>query len=251
MRPGPPGVSASLQAILAFLDREPALAQVCVVQSARGGPVVLAWRDGVLAQLAAAVNEGCGEGVRRTQRSELTAEGLVGAAHAIVYTRLLRGERRPLTSLLGELMGMIVLPYQGPAAARREQARRAAPPRSGAPRANLAGPGADPLDGVKMRLTYRTARVLACVAAHPGASNREVSDRAGIVDPGQISKLLRRLQRTGLLENQAGGGTKGEPNQWRLTAQGSHVVQGIGMQQPELRAAHRAINNGSQPSGGK
>ena len=51
----------------------------------------------------------------------LTAEGLVGAAFGIVYARLLKGQREPLTELLGELMGMIVLPYLGSAAARREQ----------------------------------------------------------------------------------------------------------------------------------
>ena len=55
----------------------------------------------------------------------LTAEGVVGAAFAIVYSRLSRRDGEPLTGLLGELMAMIVLPYLGPAAARRERTRPA------------------------------------------------------------------------------------------------------------------------------
>ena len=63
----------------------------------------------------------------------------------------------------------------------------------------------DPLDEVDMRLTYRTARVLACIAERPGASNRVVAEHAGVADPGQISKLLRRLEGLGLAVNTGGG----------------------------------------------
>ena len=118
-------IRGELWAILCFLDREPALARVCVVQALRGGPEVLARRDQILAGLAAIVDEGRLEGARGEQCTPLTAEGVVGAAFAIVYARLLRHEHGSLTGLLGELMGMIVLPYQGAAAARREQARPA------------------------------------------------------------------------------------------------------------------------------
>ena len=62
----------------------------------------------------------------------------------------------------------------------------------------------DPLEEVPMRLTYRTARVLECIGEQPLASNRLIADRAGIADPGQISKLLRRLERPGLVVNSAG-----------------------------------------------
>ena len=66
------------------------------------------------------VDEGRGS-ARAAGCTPLTAEGLVGAAFGIVYARLLKGQREPLTELLSELVGMIVLPYLGPAAARREQ----------------------------------------------------------------------------------------------------------------------------------
>ena len=90
------------------------------------------------------------------------------------------------------------------------------------------GHDGDPLADLPMRLTYRTARVLEGIAEHPGASNREAGDYAGIPDPGQVSKLLARLERLGLLAN----GTvraKGEPNAWALTAKGVVVAQNIRM----------------------
>ena len=107
-------VRTGLWAILSLFDREPALARVCVVQALRGGPRVLGRREEILAGLAAVIDEGRSEGQRGAECTPLTAEGLVGAAVAIVYARLLRGERTPLVGLLGELTGMIVLPYLGP-----------------------------------------------------------------------------------------------------------------------------------------
>ncbi len=222
-------VRTGLWAILSFFDREPQLARVCVVQAARGGPAVLARRDEILAGLAEVIDGGRRAGGRGRERTRLTAEGLAGATQAIVYARILRGERRPLTGMLGELMGMIVLPYQGPAAARRVQARPA-PGRGAGTRGvaiEAAGVAEDPLDGVTMRLTYRTARVLEGVAEWPGASNRDVGDRAGISDPGQVSKLLARLQRLGLLENRGDRPVRGEPNAWTLTERGERVTRSI------------------------
>jgi AcrR family transcriptional regulator len=220
-------VSGGLWAILSFFDREPALARVCVIQVLRGGPGVLERRDEVLERLAVVLDEGRGESARGTQCTALTAEGLVGAAFGIVYARLLRGERAPLTGLFGELMGMIVLPYLGPAAARREQARPAPCPMpvASVERAPVEPRGQrDPLAGTRMRLTYRTARVLQCIASQPDASNRVVAEHAGIADPGQISKLLRRLERLGLVANTGGGHLSGEPNAWRLTERGRQVA---------------------------
>ena len=226
-------VRRGLGAILAFFDREPVLARVCVVQALSGGPEVLERREVVLARLAGVVDEGR-TSLRAARCTPLTAEGLVGAAFGIVYARLLKGQRRPLVELLGELMGMIVLPYLGPAAARREQALVLPVPVT--PRAAQrpvwrAQAAADPLESVPMRLTYRTSRVLEGVAELAGRgsepSNREVADFAGIHDPGQVSKLLRRLERLGLLVNSGLGHAKGEPNAWRLTAQGELVARSI------------------------
>jgi chromosome segregation and condensation protein ScpB len=122
-------------------------------------------------------------------------------------------------------MSMIVLPYLGQAAARRELARPVPKPRT---QPGQARP--DPLRDLNMRLTYRTVRVLSAIAAHPGASNRQIADTAGVGDQGQISKLLSRLANLGLIENTGPGHAHGEPNAWTLTPKGSEIQAAISLQ---------------------
>jgi AcrR family transcriptional regulator/DNA-binding MarR family transcriptional regulator len=236
-------VRMGLWTVLSFFDREPVLARVCVVQALRGGPRVLERRERVLMGLASAIDEGRLEGARTVECPPLTAEGLVGAAFAIVYGRLLRGDGELLTSVFGELMGMIVLPYLGPAAVRRERCRPVPVlgGRSGASGKESSGDrepvgatsGNDVLAGLPMRLTYRTARVLETIAERPGVSNRQVGELAGVADQGQISKLLARLQRLGLIENVGEGHVRGERNAWTLTSTGGQVARSIRAHTPD------------------
>ncbi len=226
-------VRTGLFTILAFFDREPAPARVCVVQALRAGPQVLQCREAVLAWLVALVDEGRCEGARGEGCTSLTAEGVVGAAFAIAYARLLRQDGEPLTGLLGELMAMIVLPYLGPAAAKRERSRPAPAAPVLAASTLIPAPRSerDPLADVNIRLTHRTARVLEGVAELSGRgsdpSNREVANFAGVSDPGQISKLLRRLERLDLLRNTGAGHAKGKRNAWALTGMGEQLTQSI------------------------
>ena len=225
-------VRTGLWMILCFLDREPVLARVCVVQALQGGPRVLVRRERILARLAEALDEGRdGENARACP--PVTAEGLVGAVFSIVYARLTRPVREPLVGLMGELMGMLVLPYAGPAVARREQDRPVPPvpaPVTGVPddATESVRIEQDPLRGVPMRLTYRTARVLETIAERPGINNRVVGELAGVPDQGQISKLLARLERLGLAANTGDGHSKGESNAWSLTALGERVTAHLG-----------------------
>ncbi len=163
----------------------------------------------------------------------MTGEGLVGAALAILYKRLLNGERAQLTDLHGDLMGMIVLPYLGSAAAVRERKRHPPqtvehPARAEASR-RVSVREEDPLSEVPMRLTYRTARVLQTAAQHPGISNRRLGEGAGIADQGQVSKLLARLQLLGLLANTGEGQARGERNAWKLTRLGERVIEQLSL----------------------
>lgn len=223
-------IRGGLWVILCFFDREPVLARFCVVQALRGSQAVLERREEILADLARVIDEGRLEGARGEECPPLTAEGLVGAASALIYARLLRRGSEPLTELMGDLMGMIVLPYLGPAAVRREQARSVPgtvkPPAGKAPQGGHAEE-IDVLAGIPMRLTYRTMRVLEAIADEPGVSNRRVGVRAEISDQGQISKLLSRLERLGLAANGGVGHAKGEPNAWTLTPTGRQVAQTI------------------------
>jgi AcrR family transcriptional regulator len=226
-------VRTGLWRVLCFLDRDPALARVCVVQSARGSRRVLEAREEILTRLAGMIDEGRSQSARGAQVPSVTAEGLVGAAVAILYKRLLNGERAPLTDLHGDLMGMIVLPYQGAAAAGRERKRHAPDRPVGATRdASTTRAGEredDPLRDLPMRLTYRTARVLGVVAQNTGVSNRLVAEHADITDQGQVSKLLARLQRLGLLTNTGEGHTRGERNAWQLTPLGERVTRQLNL----------------------
>jgi AcrR family transcriptional regulator len=220
-------VRASLWVLLRWLDEDPAMARVCVVESLAAGPRVLERRAVVLRALVAAVDQGRGDVPRRgTQPPPLTAEGVVGAVLSVIHTRLSEpGATAPLTALLGELMGVIVLPYLGQSAAQKELHKPA-------PSLLITTPvgSRDPLDGLGMRITYRTVRVLMTIAEHPDASNRKVAAQAGISDQGQVSKLLARLEHLGLIENRGAGPVKGAPNAWRLTARGERVQQAVTLQ---------------------
>jgi AcrR family transcriptional regulator len=225
-------VRMGLWRILCFFDREPELARVCVVQSARASQRILERREELLAALAGVIDQGRHETSRGKDCPALVAEGLVGATLSILYSRLLgRQQPQQLSGLLGELMGMIVLPYLGSAAARRERTRPLPPspsPQRAADLAQLPLNRPEVSAGeIPMRLTYRTARVLEDVATHPGASNRAIAEHAGISDQGQVSKLLARLERLGLLRNTGDGHVKGEPNAWQLTPAGLKVTQSV------------------------
>ena len=251
-------VRAGLAALLVLFDEEPALGSLLVVDALGAGPEVLERRARALEALAAIVAEGdssAGTTARSTRKGSvsaeaspsLAAEGVVGAVLSVVHARMLarrkldrtrtaNGSARsargpaPLIELLNPLMSVIVLPYQGQAAARREldhptpQARSARTPGSTREAPKSPSP-ANPLAGLNMRITYRTLQVLATIAQTPGASNRQIADGAGVHDQGQISKLLTRLERLGLVHNTGQGQAKGEPNAWTLTPQGEQVEQ--------------------------
>jgi AcrR family transcriptional regulator len=219
-------IRASLAELLRFLDDEPALARLCVVHSLSGGPALLRRRVEVQRQLSTVVDRGRGEGaVGRSEPPPVVAEGVVGAVVTVVQTRLLAqdGEPpdgRPAIELFGALMNIVVLPYLGTGAARRELSRPAPAPRGGQREPERIP---TPYEDYGLRLTYRTARVLQAIAGYPGASNREVAERAGIVDQGQVSKLLARLADAGVIVNRGEGTSRGAPNAWRLTELGERV----------------------------
>ncbi len=225
------GIRAALASLLGFVEEEPALATLCVVYSMSGGADVLRRRAEVLGQLAAVVDRGRLQvPPGRPQPPPVIAEGVVGAVLAIVQNRLLLPERPPMADLFGPLMSMIVMPYMGPAVARRELTRPAPRTADGAgasPQVGAHGGGTD--QAPAGRLTYRTARVLTAIGDYPGASNREVGERAGVVDQGQISKLLTRLQAQGLIAKTSPAQARGAPNAWQLTARGQAVVAGDGV----------------------
>jgi AcrR family transcriptional regulator/DNA-binding MarR family transcriptional regulator len=212
---------AGLHALLRFYDEEPQLAQMCVVRSASAGPIALARRWEVLEQLARLIEAGRDQALRSPP--PLTADGVVGGALTLIHARILKPGSGPLTELLNPLMAIIVHPYRGCDAA---QAQLSHVVEADDPCARARGV-LNPLDGLDTRLTYRTMRVLAVIGEDPGLSNAEVSERAGITNQGQISKLLARLMRAGLIENTGEGQPRGSSNAWRLTRRGREVNNAV------------------------
>ncbi|HTA14932.1 MAG TPA: TetR family transcriptional regulator [Solirubrobacteraceae bacterium] len=219
-------IRVGLLALLEFFDDEPSMGRLVVVDALGAGGQALDRRQRLLAQLIAVVDEGRSEVRVGTEMPPLTAEGVVGGVFSLIHIRLL--ERRPqrFVDLLNPLMGMIVLPYLGPAAARKELDRPTPAVRGGRPK----GIPRDPFKNLEMRLTYRTIRALMAVAANPGASNRDVADASGVSDQGQMSKLLGRLDHLGLIHNAGAGRTRGEPNAWTLTDAGREVERALGLE---------------------
>jgi AcrR family transcriptional regulator len=234
-------IRTALTGLLTFLDAERDMGQLLIVGSLGAGSRALERRRRVLAQMIALVDEGRtltgtpkgrGQAGKQSktgaQPPPLTAEGIVGGVLSVLHARLLepdpgsRAARPRMGELTGPLMSMIVLPYLGPAAARRELERPLPERPASTPPAQR-----DPLRDLEMRLTYRTVRVLMAVAEQPGSSNRAVGVRAGIPDQGQISKLLARLHSLGLIDNTAASSARGAPNAWTLTARGWEIHAAI------------------------
>ncbi len=215
-------VRAALVALLEFLEDEPVTGRLLVVGSLAAGPRAMERRRVVLERIIVVVDEGSAlkrTGVKRAkQPPRLTAEGIVGGVLSILHARLSAEDLGELLELTGPLMSMIVLPYSGAAAAAREL-QRPIPER----RQPSVESATDPLRDLGLRLTYRTVRALISVAERPGSSNREIGEAAGIADQGQMSKLLWRLERSGLIHNTSPVPGTGAPNVWKLTERGRAI----------------------------
>ena len=218
------GVRSALARLLMFMDAEPGLANLCIVESLAAGERVLQRRTEAFDELVGVIEKGRSLTAGAREPPALTAEGVFGGILEVIHRRLLNAEQESLMSLLGPLMSIIVLPYLGGAAASQEL-KRTAPVLQAEDVQDRAASPTDPMAGLKMRLTYRTVRVLTVVAKYPGANNREIAERSDISDQGQISKLMNRLARLELVENLGEGQEKGLANEWRLTALGAQLEQ--------------------------
>jgi hypothetical protein len=128
----------------------------------------------------------------------LIAELVLGGVLSALRAHLLEHPQRSFAALAPSLMSFILTSY--------------------------AAVDAGPELGLPVRATYRTTRVLQTIADRPRSNNREIADAAGLRDEGQTSKLLRRLERRGLIENVGLGAAYGASNEWLLTGAGSRVL---------------------------
>jgi AcrR family transcriptional regulator len=218
------GIRAALHRVLTLLEEQPGIAKLCLVDTLAGGEGVLRRRAELIDELACAIDQGRAADRAGRTPSPLTAEILVGGTLSLLGRRLSEREKPPLVKLRCELMSVLILPYLGARSARSELVARCG---SAATPACQPAPAlaSDPLKDLGLRLTYRTMRTLMAIADDPGASNRDIAEQAGIVDQGQVSKLLSRLARLGLIENYGVGQPRGGANAWQLTAKGARLEQ--------------------------
>ena len=216
-------VRAGLTGLLSFLDYEPGMARLLVVEALAAGAKTLDARRRVLERVIAVIDQGRLLSKPGREPSPLTAEGTVGAVFSVIHARMLDSEQRALIKLAAPLMAMIAQPYLGAAPTQKELARPVSIPEPVVPRLP-----SDPFKDLPIGLTYRTALVLSSIAAHPGASSKQIARAAGITDEGQTSKLLNRLQRYELIHDTGIGPTKGMPRAWQLTQRGEGVLQAVG-----------------------
>lgn len=222
----PDRLRKAMREFLRLVDEHPGSAQICLVEVLASKQATLRCRAPVLEQLAYAVSEG---GATDTELApglaELAAQVVVGGVAGMLHDRLARGDREPVEDLLGPAMYLLLLPYRGREEAEAELVKSERNAVHGKSARRSRDPREDPLGNLEIRLTYRTLRVLAAIHTTPGASNREVAHGAGIVDAGQISKLLNRLRKAALVENQGIGQLRGGANAWHLTGRGKQLLR--------------------------
>jgi AcrR family transcriptional regulator len=223
------GVLAALAALLESLDREPLLARVCLLEMLAGSPEVLEHRARELAALNPLVDVGRAQARGGVEPVELAAEASVASVAGILHTRLVTGEAPPFIGLLGQLVGLVVCPYLDPHEVVREVKRGEALARtiseerassSSSPPANVQLPATLRHPGA-----YRARSCVIFIASNPGTSNKAIAAGIGVPHLGQVSELLARLARGGLLRKHAGGA--GRPNQWWLTPHGEQIAQAL------------------------
>jgi AcrR family transcriptional regulator/DNA-binding MarR family transcriptional regulator len=250
-------VRAGLAALLVALDRERVVRRLVFVEALGAGPRVLARRASVLESLAGVVDQGRVNARAPGMLPALVAEGVVGGAFGVIHARLLGLRPGPLVGLLGGLMATIVLPYRGPGAAARELAHPTPSGRRGLSRSSLKGPAhpawrathasdrgrrdAPPIVALDYRLSARTQMALAAVAGCPGVNNNEVSEIIGLADKSQISRMMKRLQGQGLVEN-AQAHSRRQVKAWRLTADGEALIDA----HHSLKRAQRTAGKGGK-----
>jgi AcrR family transcriptional regulator len=216
----------ALLALLRFLDSEPGVCSLLIVDALKAGPTVQKRRAQILGDLSRVLHEDAPRNRTGKGVPALMGEGVAGSVFSVIHSRLFSAPPAAMVELLNPLMAMIVLPYLGTAAAHRELERPtpAASPAS----ASQPAQGAHTASAPPMRVTYRTLLVLAVIGENPGASNRQIAGLAGISDQGQMSRLLTRLERLGLTNNTGPNQPAGGPNKWQLTPQGRQATHVAG-----------------------
>ncbi|HEY4812758.1 MAG TPA: TetR/AcrR family transcriptional regulator [Solirubrobacteraceae bacterium] len=217
---------AGLAALLAFLDSESLLARVCLVEALAAGPSALEYRARELELLKHMVDAALARAPGGHQTSPLAAEAMVASVVGILHARLVTGEAPPFLDMLGSLAALVIAPYVD-GQPRVEQINRAeqlaqvsSQQHASSRQSIMTLPNTLRVPGA-----YRARDCLLYVSEHHGASNRAIADGIGIAHHGQMSTLLGRLEREGLLTKHAAGA--GRHNAWWPTSEGKLISDAL------------------------
>ncbi len=218
-------VRATLSALLAELESRPETARFLIVGSMQGDVALLRRRERYLAEIARVIELDAPRPATEPL-PPFGAEATVVAAASILHGRLLEDPTPSLRELCGPLMAVIAMPYLDVAATREELARAPASADT-SPQGPIACKTVLHLGGSHQgagRLTDRTAQVLQSIAENPNSSNTVIAELAGVGDQGQMSRLLARLRRLGLVEDRSDQRTYNAAKAWFISEAGKELL---------------------------
>jgi AcrR family transcriptional regulator len=218
------GVRSALASWLAFLDSEPLLARVWLVESLAAGAWALERRERDLASfrsLAVARWPAAAAG----SPSSLATGGATASVIGVLQTHIVTGRPGPLLRLLGPLAGLVAAQYLPPRLVAREIERgenllRTNPVPQQPARAIMEIPAL-----LSNPNAHRARRCVLFLAVRPQASNREIAAAIGVAHESQISKLLASLSTERLVAKRSLG--VGRRNAWCLTPRGEEMSQAL------------------------
>ncbi len=235
------GVRSALASVLSYLDREPELARVCIVETLAGGHVVLAHRQHPIEAFCSLVIERIEREVSNI--SPLAAEGAMSLVLGIMHAHIVRGSPGLFIELLGPLMGLAMAPYLDASGTHREIKRGEELTKeilAGESRWAMPAQAPDRITKHDRALSkiignpssHRARECLLFLAEHPDASNREIAMGIHITHQSQISKLLAYLAQEGLAIKRSAG--KGKRNAWQPTPRGQEIARVLSSNEPKL-----------------
>lgn len=220
------GVLAGLEALLTFLDSEPACARASLLESMTGLSLGFQSRAQTLGRLGRLVDAAARQQLPVERQPTATMpEAMIASVLGILRRRLLNGEVPPFVGMLGQLVEVVVAPYLGPAAAEqaasrgRDRAQVLLQEHSLRPRRS----GVEVPGMLRHASAHRMRECVRYLAENPEACNQAVAAGIGISHSGQVSMLLARLHDAGLLIKECGGA--GRPNAWCLSPYGEEVAR--------------------------
>lgn len=216
-----------LGALLGFLDSDPGLARVCLVEALAAGRAALEYRARELEVIKHMVDGAASDGRVGGGASMHGAETIVAAVAGILHGRVVKGEAPPFMDLLEQLVEVALgsdFDREG-VAPQIERARLSADV-AAQERGERAGAEVAIPRGLSNPAAYQARSCLLYVVAHPGASNGAVGEGTGVRHRAQISSVLGRLVGLGLVTKRAGG--PGRANAWTATPAGERVARALG-----------------------